>query len=290
MTKTLCTLSDYGYIHQGLALFNSIKNDDILLYYLCLDEETYVKIESIKNRKIIPIEISVFDDDELLQRLKTNDYKYFCWTLASYFCKYLMESKNCDSITYLDSDIFFHDSINFLFTEIGNKDIAIFRHRHHDYKLFNFDGYFNVGVVYFKNSSLAKHVLDWWVDAVLNKKYPPLSTCGDQKYLDMIPFFCPSNNLLIDGNIGHGAPWHWQLYKYDKYKTNKTIIWNGVEQKLLFSHFSKFKFDLVSNNYLGSSTYYQYTPAIMYTVIEELKMIHDDYFLQIKNAAMEYSL
>jgi hypothetical protein len=285
----LCTLSDYKYIHQGLALFDSIKDENIKLYYLALDEKTYKKLIEINNKKLIPVFIDDLLINPKLQKLKDESYQYFCWSLASYFCQYLMEKLNCD-ITYLDSDIFFHLSINNIFSEFGNKDIGIFRHRHHPPNRFTADGYFNVGVVHFKNSKIAKDVLDWWVDSVLDKKFPFLTTCGDQKYLDLFPILCSPDKIFIDGNIGHGAPWHWQLYNFKKYTTDKKIIWENTEQKLVFSHFSKFYFDIEKNIFIPSTLYYQFTPLQTYYDKKELLEIYSDYFKIIKKVSLEYEL
>ena len=112
---------------------------------------------------------------------------------------------NCDSVLYIDSDIIFHRDIKILYESFANKDVGIFRHRFLKIDEECEYGKYNVGVVYFKNSKQGQQVLNWWSDAVLHKKYPELATCGDQKYLDKFPSLC--ENIFIDGNIGHGAPW-----------------------------------------------------------------------------------
>ena len=115
----------------------------------------------------------------------------------------------------------------------------------------NGNGWFNVGVVHFKNSDVGKELLSWWADAVLHKKYPELATCGDQKYLDA--FLEHAENIFIDGNIGHGAPWHWQLYDYSSYFEDGCITWKGEKQKLIFSHFSDFEANMQDNTYTALS-------------------------------------
>ena len=102
---------------------------------------------------------------------------------------------------YIDSDILLYDDVEVILNAIDNKDVGIFRHRQFNLSIDTPEGHYNVGIVYFKNSDIGKQVLNWWADAVLFKKYPILSTCGDQKYLDEFPRMC--ENIFIDGELAH---------------------------------------------------------------------------------------
>jgi hypothetical protein len=284
----ICTVSDYNYLNKGLTLYDSLleKCDNIILHYLCIDGDTYnhLKKHENKNLKIYDINILLNSDINLLN-LKNGDYKFYCWSLASYFTNFLM--KNIDEpITYIDSDIYFHQSFNIILNEIGNREIAIFRHRQFDLDSNRPEGLFNVGVVYFKNGYIGKNILNWWSDAVLHKKYPNLSTCGDQKYLDNFLHMCPKDLILIDGNIGHGAPWHWQLYDFSDYFIDETIIWDDKKQILTFTHFSQFiNYD---DTYIPSTMHHIYTPLFMYKEIPQLKNIYDNYHNKLKKTLKKY--
>lgn len=289
--KNLCTLSDSNFFIKGMALFESLisKNKNIILHYLLIDENAYEKSLKIKHPQIkfYKVEDLIAKDQQLLN-LKNQNYKYFCWSLASYFSNFLLTEEK-DSITYIDSDIYFYEDINYIFKEINDKDIGLFRHRMFDLQYNYTEGLFNVGVVYFKNSDFGKKALKWWSDSVLYQKYPELSTCGDQKYLDFF-YINYKNHLFIDGNIGHGAPWQWQVYDFSDYEVNKNIIWNGQKQKLIFSHFSQFKCDFENDNYIPSTMHHCYTPLEKYDEIKELKKIYNDYFNFLKITKHKYSL
>ena len=208
----LTTVSDYNYLSKGIALYESLltNSDDFTLHYLCIDSESYNKLSKYECDTL-----KVYNIDDLLKvdmsltNLKNSEYRYFCWSLASYFTNHIMVKLNVPLI-YIDSDIYFHESINSLYYLMNQKSIGIFRHR--QFTTERPEGAYNVGVCYFNNDIVGKHILNWWSDAVLHKKYPQLATCGDQKYLDAFPSMCP-NDLFFDENlIGHGAPWLWQLY------------------------------------------------------------------------------
>lgn len=280
--KHICTVSDIKYLHQGLALYNSLKktSSDFKLHYLCLCDKSYSIISKIDNTNIKAYHIKhLLAIDEQLVALQKSNYSYFCWSLASYFSNELLV--DFDSILYVDSDIYFHKDVQLIYNEIGDRDVGIFRHRMFPLHITRSEGKYNVGVVYFKNSEEGRKTLSWWSDAVLNKKYPQLATCGDQKYLDAFPELC--KNIYIDENIGHGAPWQWQVYEL---LDNGKLQWEGQTQELVFTHFSTFA--LTATSYIPAIDHLCYTPAMEYSNNKKLKAIYDDYFLQIKTAIQFY--
>ena len=165
----------------------------------------------------------------------------------------------------------------------------MFRHRQTPMHVNNANGLFNVGVVHFKQTQTGRSALEWWADAVLYRKYSQLATCGDQKYLDAF-LNLPREKLFIDGNIGHGAPWLWQLYDYTDFFKDGSIIWENKKQKLLFSHFSNFNYNLKSNSFVPAQRHAPFTPMWMYKEIQEFKTIHEDYFMQLKNIINKYGI
>ena len=281
----ICTVSDINYLTKGLTLYESLlKNtNNFVLHYLCIDDETYNKVVSFESSTLKVYNLKdLLVGDKSLNKLKTSQYNYFCWSLSSYFSNFLLHKINKD-ITYIDSDIYFHQSLDIILDEIGVRDVGIFRHRQFPIDLYRPEGLFNVGVVHFKCSELGIKTSDWWKDAVLHKKHPEYATCGDQKYLDYFPILCPKDSIYIDENIGHGAPWLWQLYKFvDK----NNFMWGDLKQKLIFTHFSQFEYD--KKTYVPSTMHHIYTPLSMYKEIKELKEIYDDYHNNLKLTEKKY--
>ena len=280
----ICTVSDINYLNKGLALYESLLvNDNVVLHYLCIDEKSFNKLKKYSSDKLKVYDVNIFlKNDIILKNLKESNYRYFCWCLASYFSNKLLKN-NIESITYIDSDIYLHKEIKYLYDAFGNNNVGIFRHRQFPLTRNTPDGLYNVGIVYFKNTPMGKRVSDWWSDAVLNKKYPQYATCGDQKYLEFFPIMCPSDSIFIDGNIGHGAPWQWQLYDF---KENGNILWEGKEQKLVFTHFSQFLDN--GKSYIPSTMHHIYTPLQMYNTNKELKKIYDNYHNELQKVKEKY--
>jgi len=290
MRLQLTTVSDYNYLIKGLTLYQSLKDSgsDFNLNYLCLDEKSYKHLIGLSLECLTPYFVDdLISQDEVAKRLHTSDRWYFCMSMASYFSKYIIQ-KEAESVTYIDSDIYFHKDINSMVEEFGEKEIAIFRHRQFDPNIPRPEGWFNVGVVYFKNGKFGKKILDWWSESVLHRKHPELSTCGDQKYLDMFPQMCPEEFIYIDGEIGHGAPWQWQLYDLSQLQATGTITYQEKKQILYFTHFSQFSLDLSGNRYIPSTMHHIYTPLESYVKNEELKVLYDRYFENLKNTDKIY--
>ena len=286
----LCTLSDWNFLAKGLALYESLQEtskNTFTLYYLCLDKRSYDKLWLIKseldtdNGIIIPVCLEKFEETnpELKVARADRAYNEYCWTLASYFCNYLI-ANNID-ITYIDSDIFFYADIDMFFKEIGNKSVGLIAHRHN--LVGDRDGAYNVGVIYFRKDKAGRDTLSWWSDAVLNKKFPHLRSCGDQKYLEeFIPRFGAENICVVDETIGHAAPWNYRLYVWDKITEGK-IVWGNKEQILLFSHFSRMSYNLISAEInFTSGTYLDHTLSGQVFNIPQVKKLYVDYFMRLK--------
>lgn len=285
--KHLCVVSDYNFLPKGLTLYESLlKNSkDFVLHYLCFDQKAYDKLlpHACETLKVYH-DVEFLQEDEDLENLKKSDRKYYSYALASYFSLKLMQRLEVP-ITYIDADIYFHQDISMVFDSIGEKSVGVFRHRQYTMQVPNGNGWFNVGVVHFKNDNLGPYLLGWWSDAVLHRKYPELATCGDQRYLDA---FATIEGVSIDGNIGHGAPWQWQLYLYDTYEQDGCITWQGQKQKLVFSHFSQFEYSVQNNTYNPSTMHHCFTPMELYQS-GGLKKIYDDYFDEIRKTHIKYN-
>jgi len=239
-----CTLSDKNYIPQGKGLLKSLKkvcSGTFVLYYLCLDSETYEEFAGVEG--VIPIPLDKVENSrpKILEYKRTSKYNEYCWSLASTFCRFLLEEENLDNILYIDSDIYFYQDPNIIYDEQGTKSIGIIRHRHNTRK--SPDGEYNVGIIYFKNDEPGLGCLRWWNDAILDNKFAELATCGDQKYLEQFEVLYPNDVRILDSTFAHGAPWNFRLYVYDDFLEDGTVIWGDKKQPLVFNHFSRMRLD-----------------------------------------------
>jgi hypothetical protein len=265
--RNYCTHSDINYLHYGLALYESLKmhSDSFVLYYLCDDEQTYEKLSSLSIPDIVPISLENLKKENAdlrraislppsaearnvasrTARDPTEMQSY--WMLTPYFTQYIMNSGCLDDILYIDADIYFFNSPEVVYEEVGNKSVGIVRHR----IPYNPEvGEFNVGIVYFRNDLKGNQCLDWWRACLLdpnNEFYSTHGMCGDQKYLELFPVLFGEENVgVIDKLVGHIAPWNLNHQKYEK----GNLVWGGNVQNLIYSHFSNFTPNYKNGTYM----------------------------------------
>lgn len=287
-----CTLSDKNFLAKGLALYKSLRqhsSEEFELRYLCLDHESFTKIESLKLPGLIPQALSAVEEErhELKDARANRPYNEYCWTLASYYMDYLLSMEGWDGLGYIDSDIIFYGDPKILYDELGDGSAGIIAHRHN--AVGDRDGAYNVGFIHFQNDETGKACLRWWADAVLNQKFPELRTCGDQKYLEQfIPLF-GGRIRVLDKTFAHGAPWNYRLYCWDELARTGCIRWGDRTQKFLFNHFSRYSYDLQTGNINPTSgqygdhtlggTVFNIVPVrdLQVQYFAELKTIHDEW-------------
>jgi hypothetical protein len=292
MTKNITIASDKNYLLFGISLIRSLQKESsipLTIHYYCIDNFSFNALTKLNLSNVV-----VYNEQMLLDsntsiinefiKLKKHNYTYFCWSVASVFTNHIMNLIDNDSVTYIDSDILFHQDIKIIFNEIQNKDIGIFKHRFLRDDQESEYGKYNVGIVYFKNSPKGKELLNWWADGVVYKKYAEYATCGDQKYLEYFPKNCSSEEIYIDDNIGHGAPWQWQVCNLDRIDEG-LIGWRGKMQPFVFTHFSKFIFSIEKNGFIPTNIpmYYGYTNGGQIFQHQKLYRLHEYYFNELKN-------
>jgi len=109
--KNLCTLTDSSsYLNKGLALYDSLmKHSDhgegFVLHYLCIDDAAFCKLSDLNLPNLIPYQASQIP--ELSQNSKEfsdhkgddyTPYQHYCWSLASRFCLWLVQTQRLLSI------------------------------------------------------------------------------------------------------------------------------------------------------------------------------------------------
>lgn len=295
-----CTHSDKNYLVKGLTLYKSLLDrtkHPFTLFYLCSDDESYDILQNLvvsqpQYEHIQPVALRhIFTPDELHRARNLpasnygDQYSQFCWTLTPVFIHHLLTKvlKRNTHLTYFDADLFFYHSPEIIFEVCANYNVGIHKHRFtgtYDPKT-NDVGEFNVGCVYFKNNTEGIKVSTWWKNCLLdpsNAYYKQYGTCGDQKYLDLfIPLFNigDEQNICVfddDSRIGHGAPWNFGQYGFP---TWASIKYKGIEQPLLFNHFSHFvlKADGWQSSYKGEWKPEDWDP--------EIKKYYEHYYKQL---------
>ncbi len=93
----ICTVSDINYLIKGLTLYESLLkySKNFKLHYLCIDDQSYEIAKKHESETLIIYNVSeLLSNDEILLKLKNSNYRYFCWSLASYFSNFLINKNN----------------------------------------------------------------------------------------------------------------------------------------------------------------------------------------------------
>jgi hypothetical protein len=261
-----CTYFNRNFIAKGLALYNSLTVvcPDFKLWILCLDDTTYEALKSLNYKNILLIKLSDFEKDnpDFLAVKNTRNTVEYYWTATSVLIEYILfKNSQMDILTYLDADLYFFSDPQPIYSEFNDNSIMIIPHRlvprgkcrpEEQY------GFYNVGMLIFRNNQDAKECLYWWKNKCLEWCYDRAEKdrYGDQKYLDEFPKKFKRVHILshLGANV---APWNIENYKVTK--NNNDVFIN--QSKLIFFHFSGLKIYSSPNSLVfGPNNYVKLSP------------------------------
>jgi hypothetical protein len=239
-----CTYFDKGFIRRGLALFESLQEHcgDFRLYALCFDDCTLEALKKYGSNRLHPVSLEeLLQADKQLAEVRSNrNTVEFYFTTTPALPLYLMnQHSEIDYITYLDADLFFYNSPNEIFAEIGSASITIIEHRYAAHlKGYEKNGIYNVSWVGFRRDVNGLNALKWWREKCLDWCYDRHEDgkYADQKYLDDWPE--RFSNVHVIRHLGANlAPWNLSSHRLSS--DAGTIKVEGYP--LIFFHFHGFR-------------------------------------------------
>ncbi|RYF82651.1 MAG: hypothetical protein EON98_11115 [Chitinophagaceae bacterium] len=170
------------------------------------------------------------------------------WALKPVFLQYLL--KQLDSVIYLDNDIHFFSSFNFLFEELNNHSMLLTPHwssfdplpHTSDFEL-NFKiGLFNAGFVGVNRGAMK--ALNWWTEVCLFKMSKDTSEgyFVDQRYLDLLPIIDENIGIVRHQGCNVGG---WNIHQNKRYSVDGKVLIND-KYPVVFVHFNQSTFDQIS--------------------------------------------
>jgi len=245
-----CTLFDKNYLDKGLVLIDSLRkyNTQSTLYILAMDDVCYTCLKRIGKKAVIPIRLSDFETEALLQAKRTRSRGEYCWTCASNLISYVFRVYEEEYCTYIDADLCFYADPDILVEQMIQKEksVQIVEHRFRQDFSGRFQekisGRFCVEFNTFKNDAVGMKILEEWCEQTLEQCMFAFGTdkLGDQMYLDVWPQKY-SEYVNILGHLGAGvAPWNINRYFFDR--QDETGIWIRYDEEatptqMVFFHF-----------------------------------------------------
>ena len=221
-TEHYCTLFDRHFLPQGLALHESLMQQDpsCVLWVLCVDEETYESLGRLSLPELRRVRLESVESGDVIATRDTRSLGEYCWTLTSVFIAYLIEHHDeIARVTYVDADCYFFSSPRRILGELNaaGKDILITPHAYTPgYDLSEESGVYCVQFLTFSRSEAALEILRQWRSQCIDWCFArsELGRFGDQKYLDPWPELHPDTvHVLADAHLTM-APWNVERFKH----------------------------------------------------------------------------
>ncbi len=237
MKTAICTISTRSHIFKVQALYQSL-----LPFYegsffcLLIDAEKQTADNQFTTHDLNDL---ISEESQALKMKYKGDK--LRWALKSNYLKLLINN-GFDRVLYVDNDIYFYDSPQFLFEKLKEKSFLLTPHfypsnpkKDQNWLEANFRvGLFNAGFIGVSKSGI--EILDWWTNCCLYnvKKSFWRGLFDDQKYLDLVPV--KFDNVEIVKHRGCNlAGWNSDESVVLKAENEHFLIQN---ERLIFIHFT----------------------------------------------------
>lgn len=248
--QTICTIITGDYGHYAMALYDSIKeyNEDIIFSIFISQGKLSTKLENIcaKNNKI-----RVYDEKDvasyeiakkLKKKYKDTNHDAYRWGLKPVFINHLL-SCDFEKVIYVDSDIYFFNDYNFLFSELDDCNVLLSPHwrssdpiiDQENFKLNFRDGIFNGGFIAANNQGI--QAMSYWAELCLyncevNREQ---GFYDDQRYLDILP--TRFDNVGYIKHKGCNIA-NWNQIDCKRVKTTNDDVLINNKYPIIFIHFT----------------------------------------------------
>lgn len=240
-----CTITSYNHLYKVFALHQSLFNsckENFQLHVLLIDGHT----PTAQNESLQFYQTEQLQSEYLSPILKKYKGDKLRWSLKPAFLFSLLNK--VEKVIYIDNDIAFFESPNFLFNELENHAVLLTPHRYsfspskeqfwleNNLKL----GLYNAGFIAVNKN--AKHVLKWWEACCLYRceKNFWRGLYDDQKYLDLFPVIEPSTKILEHKGCNVAG---WNIENCPRsLKENQVFI---EDFPIVFIHFNHFTIRLI---------------------------------------------
>jgi hypothetical protein len=244
MRRDFCAYFDHRYFDRGMAMYESLRRHcpQARLFVLCLSEACHEALTRLALPRLVPIRLEVFEaENPALAAARANRslIEYYFTCTASLMDWLLRTRADIESLSYLDSDLYFFSDPEPIFTAFEGHSILIIAHRFPpQMKKQEIYGLYNVGLLSFRRDADGLACLAWWRDRCLEWCYDRLEgdRFADQKYLDRFAELF-RGVLVLDHPGANLAPWNIASHRLEA-KDGRISV-DGLP--LIFFHFHNFK-------------------------------------------------
>ncbi len=219
--RQFCTYFDHRYLDRGLLLLESLHRHagEFTLHVLCLNDHAFAVLTRLGLARLRLWRLADLEAAEprLAGARTGRTLVEYYFTLTPLWPRFLFDRLPAvDTLTYLDSDLYFFASPEIAFAAIGDAPLAITPHRFSvgfatDIKY----GRFNVGWLTFRRHPTGLACLERWSEQCLDWCHDRLEgdRFADQKYLDAWPELYPDLAIIDHPGVNAG-PWNIDAVEY----------------------------------------------------------------------------
>lgn len=235
-----CTIASANYLPFVDTLCGSLiqQHPDTTLHVLVTETSVPQNGPNIRYYSLADIESAPYTQQVMDRYIYNNDY--LRWSLKPVFLLFL--TRSYPLVIYVDNDIHFFGSFDFLFKQLEAHSLLLTPHWCSYYPLpeeENFKtnyqiGLYNAGFV--GASAKAEDILLWWVQVCLHemKKDDKEGLFDDQRYLDMAPIIDENVGIVRHTGCNLGS---WNMHQNKRLKKGDQVLINGT-YPIVFIHFN----------------------------------------------------
>ena len=242
-----------------------------------MDQEVYELLQKINlhNARLIPLK--AIEDQELLTTKAQRTIGEYCWTCKPHLMRYIFrQDPQCQTLIYLDADIFFFNTPELIFQEFNNHSIGITPHHFASREKFLAikTGSYNAGFIVLRRDNAGLKCLNWYDRQCLHWCFARSENgkIGDQGYLNQWPKLF-SGVICFDHKGINAGPWN--LKNYSISQKNKTVYVDN--EPLICYHFHSL--ELFANQKIQV-----FSPAFGLKKCPNLNLIYHPYLLALNQA------
>lgn len=246
MKIAVCTISTKSHLFKSRALLKSVSlYSSASIFCLITDGNEHVGEQEMIHYDTL----ETLQSETAIKIKKKYKGDSLRWALKPIYLKHLL-LQDFDAVIYCDNDIYFYNSLDFIFDDLTENSFIITPHfykanplKEQNWLEANFRvGLYNAGFIGANLNGI--EILDWWANCCLYniKKSYWRGLYDDQKYLDLIPILFENVKILKHRGC-NVAGWNQEGTFVEKEKNGTKI--NG--DLLVFIHFAALSMEMFSN-------------------------------------------
>lgn len=250
MLKIAYTVCSANHLAYAKAMADSfIKHNEDYKVFICLTDRVNQRFSTNQFLPHTIVEVENIGIEDFKKMNEQYSIIEFNCAVKPFMAKYILQQCDTDYLIYIDSDIYFYQSIKEVEIALEINPLLL---TPHIFTPYNDDadpkerdtlrsGIYNAGFIAMRKSSTVTLFLEWWSNRLKDQCYYNFAEgMGvDQNWLNLVPLFFKETGILNSKGLNVA---YWNLHERELTLINNQVYINHKEP-LVFFHFSGYKFE-----------------------------------------------